>query len=146
MIGETAVSCARRWIGTPYVHQASTLGAGCDCLGLLRGVWREVLGDEPEHIPAYTFDWSEVDQEERLWVAARRHLIARPKANEQEGDVILLRMRSGSVAKHLGIQGRVGRRASFIHAYVGHGVVENSLTLPWRRRIVARFEFPKEIG
>ena len=34
------VAEARMWIGTPYVHQASALGAGCDCLGLVRGVWR----------------------------------------------------------------------------------------------------------
>ena len=31
---------ARDWIGTPYQHQASLKGAGCDCLGLVRGVWR----------------------------------------------------------------------------------------------------------
>ncbi|MEM1422329.1 MAG: peptidase P60, partial [Pseudomonadota bacterium] len=31
---------ASRWIGTPYRHQASLRGVGCDCLGLLRGVWR----------------------------------------------------------------------------------------------------------
>ena len=29
-----------RWIGTPYRHQASLKGVGCDCLGLVRGVWR----------------------------------------------------------------------------------------------------------
>jgi len=51
-------------------------------------------------------------------------------------------MRDGMVAKHLGIQGRVGADASFIHAYSGHAVVENSLTLPWARRLVARFAFP----
>jgi len=42
--------------GTPYVHQASARGAGTDCLGLLRGEWREVLGREPEHVPAYSMD------------------------------------------------------------------------------------------
>ena len=39
---------ARSWIGTPYRHQASLKGIGCDCLGLLRGVWRGVMGEEPE--------------------------------------------------------------------------------------------------
>jgi len=42
---------ARSWIGTPYVHQASVKGVGCDCLGLLRGVWRELVGAEPEKMP-----------------------------------------------------------------------------------------------
>ena len=39
---------ARAWIGTPYRHQASLKGVGCDCLGLIRGVWRAVMGEEPE--------------------------------------------------------------------------------------------------
>ena len=56
---EACVAEARRWIGTPYLHQASVRGAGCDCLGLLRGVWRAVYGSEPEAVPAYTADWSE---------------------------------------------------------------------------------------
>ena len=42
---------ARSWIGTPYQHQASAKGAGCDCLGLVRGVWRALWGDEPEIAP-----------------------------------------------------------------------------------------------
>jgi hypothetical protein len=58
--------------------------------------------------------------------------------------VILFRMREGSVAKHLGIVAETGARATFIHAYSGHGVVETALSAPWRRRIVARFQFPEE--
>ncbi|MGA8997361.1 MAG: peptidase P60, partial [Pseudolabrys sp.] len=38
------VAETRRWIGTPYRHQASLIGVGCDCLGLVRGVWRAVVG------------------------------------------------------------------------------------------------------
>jgi NlpC/P60 family putative phage cell wall peptidase len=47
----TIVAEARSWIGTPYRHQASLKGVGCDCLGLVRGVWRAVLGAEPEAVP-----------------------------------------------------------------------------------------------
>ena len=42
---DAIVAAARGWIGTPYVHQASVKGLGCDCLGLLRGLWREMAGD-----------------------------------------------------------------------------------------------------
>lgn len=45
------VEIARRWIGTPYHHQASLKGVGCDCLGLVRGVYRELCGAEPEPMP-----------------------------------------------------------------------------------------------
>ena len=144
--GEKVVATARRWVGTPYVHQSAVEGAGSDCLGLLRGVWREVLGAEPEAIPAYSMDWSEPQGDERLWAAAARHLVAKRLGDAAPGDVILFRMRHGAVAKHLGIQGRVGADASFVHAYTGHGVVESPLSTPWQRRIVARFEFPEEIS
>ena len=32
--------------------------------------------------------------------------------------------------------------ARFIHAYSGHSVSESALTVPWARRIAARFSFP----
>ena len=142
-LGAEAVTIARGWIGTPYRHQASRLGAGADCLGLLRGVWRGLYGGEPEAVPAYTQDWSEPSGEEALWQAARRHLIALAPGVPAPGDVLLFRMRRGSVAKHLGLaaQGRHG--PTFIHAYSGHGVVESPLSAPWVRRIAARFQFPE---
>ena len=140
-VGARAVAIARDWLGTPYQHQASVRGAGTDCLGLLRGMWRGLYGAEPEVIPAYTSDWSEPAREELLWAAAARHLVV--AGAEAPGQVLLFRMRDGAVAKHLGILARVGAEASFIHAYTGHGVVESPLSEPWRRRIVARFQFPE---
>jgi NlpC/P60 family putative phage cell wall peptidase len=38
------VAIARGWLGTPYRHQASLKGVGCDCLGLVRGVYAEAYG------------------------------------------------------------------------------------------------------
>ena len=133
---------ARSWIGTPYLHQASCKGAGTDCLGLLRGIWRELYGVEPEIIPPYTPDWSEPQREERLLTAARRHLIEKPCSAMAPGDVLLFRMRDGCVAKHLGIVGQSGAAPTFIHAYSGHGVIENALSAPWRRRVAGCFAFP----
>ena len=138
------VTQARLWLGTPYVHQASTLGAGSDCLGLLRGVWRGVIGPEPEDVPPYTMDWSEAEGHEDLLSAARRWLVEKPQgAPLMAGDVVVFRMRAGLVAKHLGIVSASGPQARFIHAYTGHGVVENALSDPWVRRLAGRFEFPK---
>lgn len=138
---DAIVDEARSWIGTPYVHQCSTKGQGCDCLGLLRGVWRGLIGPEPEVAPSYSADWSEASGEERLWWAAARHL--RQVENPEAGDVLLFRMQTGSVAKHLAIL--ASHKAGYptiIHAYSGHGVVETPLTRGWSRRIVSGFEFP----
>ncbi|MGR3542444.1 MAG: NlpC/P60 family protein [Hasllibacter sp.] len=132
---------AREWIGTPYLHQASLRGVGCDCLGLIRGVWRARHGAEPEAPPAYTADWGEPAREELLHSAALRHL--RPAAVPAEGDVLLFRMRAGAAAKHLGIAARGPGGPTFVHAYSGHGVLESALTGPWARRVVARFAWPE---
>ncbi|MFC4670339.1 peptidase [Seohaeicola nanhaiensis] len=140
MSGAEIVALARGWIGTPYRHQASCLGAGCDCLGLVRGVWRGLYGAEPEVPPPYAPDWSEAQREEALWAAAQRHLTA--VQTLAPGRVLLFRMRETSVAKHLGILAQVGPGASFVHAYSRVGVVESALSAPWARRVVAIFDFP----
>ena len=143
MIALHVVAEARSWIGTPYLHQASVKGAGADCLGLLRGIWRSLYLQEPEPVPPYTDDWAEPDHREVLLLAARRWLLEKPVARQASGDVLLFRMRSGSIAKHLGVQSLAGPEPRFIHAYTGHGVVENALSQPWCRRIAARFAFPE---
>ena len=143
MSGARVIAEARRWLGTPYVHQASCRGVGCDCLGLLRGVWRDMLGPEPEAVPSYTRDWSEASGQEALWAAALRWL--RPAGPElRDGDILLFRMREGAVAKHLGFAATGAAGPTVIHAYTGHGVVESPLSVAWSRRIVARFRFPFE--
>ena len=146
MSGDAVLAAARGWIGTPYVHQASARGAGTDCLGLLRGIWRELHGAEPAEVPAYTPDWSEPGRDEVLWRAARAHLVEKRLVERAAGDVLLFRMRDGSVAKHLGILAEVGATPSFVHAYSGHGVVESPLSEPWIRRIVSCFDFPIRRG
>lgn len=143
IVDAEVVAAARRWIGTPYRHQASCAGAGTDCLGLIRGVWREVIGREPVDVPPYTLDWSETQREESLWSAAETHLLPRAKGVLDPGTVVLFRMRDGAVAKHLGIVAAAAPQLSFVHAYSGHGVIESRLTAPWRRRIVAEFAFPE---
>ena len=132
---------AREWVGTPYLHQGSLRGVGCDCLGLIRGVWRARHGAEPEAPPAYTPDWGEGPREELLLRAALRHL--RPAEAPTEGDVLLFRMRRGAAAKHLGIATLRPDGPGFVHAYSGRGVVESALTGPWARRVVARFAWPE---
>lgn len=140
--GSEIVLAARRWIGTPYHHQAATCGAGCDCLGLVRGLWRELVGAEPFAVPAYTPDWSEPQGEELLRARARDLMQEKPLAEAEPGDVVLFRMRAAGVAKHLGVLSQVGETPKFIHAYQGHGVVESPLSAPWRSRIVGCFAFP----
>ena len=97
------IKATRRWIGTPYHDQASVRGVGCDCLGLLRGVWRDVVGPEPIPVPPYSRDWGETGPVEVLAEAARAAMQELDVAEVRTGDVILFRMRAGAIAKHVGI-------------------------------------------
>jgi NlpC/P60 family putative phage cell wall peptidase len=139
------VAEARSWVGTPYRHQASIQGVGCDCLGLVRGVWRALYGDEPEAPPPYRPDWAETGGRETLLEAARRHLVEIPVSAARPGDVLLFRMSPDACLKHCAIlaDGRPGDpERRMLHAYWGRAVVESWLGPWWRRRLAHAFSFP----
>jgi NlpC/P60 family putative phage cell wall peptidase len=136
---EHIVAAARGWIGTPYRHQASLKGVGCDCLGLVRGVWRELYGEEPETAPPYAPDWAEALQRETLAEAAARHLLLVPHAAFAPGDVLLFRWRAHLPAKHAAI---VTAPDLMVHAHDGAAVTEVSIAPWWRRRLAYCFELP----
>ncbi|MGN6156983.1 MAG: NlpC/P60 family protein [Devosia sp.] len=132
------VTAARLWIGTPYRHQAATRGAGCDCLGLLRGVWRHLYGDEPLAVPPYRANWRDDRHAGALRQAADALLV--PAVGEMRpGQVLLFRLGRMSAPKHCGIATDAGR---FVHAQEGLGVIEGNLTDGWARRVAARYDFP----
>jgi NlpC/P60 family putative phage cell wall peptidase len=118
------VAEARSWAGTPYAHQAALKGVGCDCLGLVRGVWRAVYGSEPEAPPPYSRDWAEAHGRETLAEAAGRHMIPVAIDAIRPGDVLLFAMKSNSPAKHCAILTAPGR---MIHSIETHPVAEVSL-------------------
>ena len=134
------VAVARAWLGTPYHDQASLRGVGCDCLGLARGVWREVVGAESFPIPPYSRDWGETGPREVLAEGARRMMVEITPADAVPGALILFRMAPRAIAKHVGI---LTDPDSFIHSYERLGVVEEGLTPTWRRRIAFAFLFPE---
>jgi NlpC/P60 family putative phage cell wall peptidase len=151
LLRQNIVAEARAWIGTPYRHQASLKGVGCDCLGLVRGVWRAVLGPEPERTPPYAPDWAEAAGRETLAQAAARHMTAVPLTPSHPspasggrpgwgpGDVPLFRWRAGLPAKHAAI---VTEADKMVHAHDGAAVTEVAIAPWWRRRLAFVFRFP----
>ena len=132
---------ALSWVGTPYRHQGDRKGMGCDCIGLVRGVWHALYGHAAEAPGPYQPDWAEGGTEEALLHGIRRHCREKTPAIAQPGDLVLFRWRPHLPARHAGILVRDG---GFVHAYEGAGVVVRSALVPqWRRRIAAAFAFPE---
>lgn len=138
------VAIARGWLGTPYRHQASLKGVGCDCLGLVRGVYAEACGRPAETPPPYSRDWAEAARCETLIEAACRHMEQIDPLSAQAGDVLIFRLRPRAMAKHCGIisSSMPDDAIRFIHAVEGAPVCEINLSSWWRRRIAAAFRFP----
>ena len=131
---------AHRWIGTPFHHQASTFGAGTDCLGLIRGIWRALYGTEPEIVPPYAPDWAEATGRETLLEAAQRNLIEIAPTEARPGDVLLFRLKPNAPARHCAILSRNGQ---MIHAWSGYTVAEVPFDPSWQRRLSHAFRFPE---
>ncbi|WP_245412867.1 NlpC/P60 family protein [Oceaniradius stylonematis] len=134
------VAAARRWIGTPYRHQAARRGVGCDCLGLVAGVWADVYGAMPDYDRSYSADWAEsAGAGEPLLGACKARCSAVFVGDEQAGDLLVFRWSPHVAAKHLAI---MAAPAMMIHARERHAVCETALTHWWKRRLAAVFAFP----
>jgi NlpC/P60 family putative phage cell wall peptidase len=147
LTGSAIAAEARAWIGTPYRHQASLKGVGCDCLGLVRGVWRELIGPEPERPPPYAPDWAEATANETLAQIAARYMTAVPLEAFGPGDVLLFRWRANMPAKHAAIVTSCTSNgpALMVHAHDGAAVAEVAIAPWWRRRLAFAFKFPGRI-
>ena len=130
----------REWLGTPYHHQESQKGIGCDCLGLILGVRREVynVGD-PEPVPNYSPSWGDHRTDDPLLNFGEKYFL---KVKEPKiGDILLFRMRPNIAVKHCAILSDKG----IIHSYSNHVVREEHFSNWWKKRLVASFQFPEKI-
>lgn len=139
--GELVVEVARDWLGTPYRHQASRQGVGCDCLGLVRGVWRELFDEEIAPVPPYAQFSRDVDGASHLLSAAQKYLsVGSSKLNI--GQMLLFQLHPNLPPRHCGIL--VGENR-FVHAQERLGVIEVYLTPQWQRRIHSNYDFPTRV-
>lgn len=130
------VEAARSWVGTPYRHRAALRGVGCDCIGLIRGVWAEVIGEAPT-LPPYRADWRDGAHSAELRALAERWLVPGPM---EPGAVLLFRIGANPAPRHCGIFVGEGR---FVHAQERLGVVEGNLGEGWAKRVAAIYRFPE---
>jgi len=127
------------WLGTPYRHEGRRKGVGCDCIGLVLGVWQALYGAPAERPDPYAPDWDETGAE-RLLAGVGRHFREKTKDGMAAGDLLVFRWRPHLPAKHAGIL--IGQDR-FVHAYEGVAVSLSALVPQWRRRIAGVFAFPE---
>jgi NlpC/P60 family putative phage cell wall peptidase len=131
------VELANKWLNTPYHHQAAVKGVGADCLGLIRGVYRE-LGGSAEEPPPYSPAWGEADDKELLLTAAATYLSPVKYSGWKAGDVLVFRVRNALSAKHCAIAIDATR---MIHAVSERGVIVTNIGA-WEHQLAGVFMFP----
>lgn len=136
------INLTKSWIGTPYHHQESVKQVGCDCLGLVRGVYEELYQKKTGPLKPYTKDWAEDTKQETLIEAANEHLNPIKIDDRKPGDVLIFRFRKWMIAKHTAIQITPD---TMIHAIEGAKVEEVHLNKWWQRHLAAVFRFPENI-
>ncbi len=121
---EELIEEARSWIGTPFHHQASTKGAGCDCAGLVRGVGAAFGCIDPNVIMNYA-------REPNGTIERYLDKFVTVTKNPKPGDIVLFRIRR--LPQHMGF---LTDKGTIIHSYYPFGVVEHEFSDKWKQRVV----------
>ncbi len=131
------LAVAHRWIATRFAHQQSKRGVGCDCIGLIVGVARDL---EMPEAAAFASDlaiqgYSREPDPGMLLDACTRYL--NPCRDPAPGDILLFRFHAEP--QHFAL---LSAPDYIIHAYAqARRVVENRLDEVWQRRRVAAFSY-----
>jgi len=131
------VTEARRWLGTPWKHQASLRGVGTDCIGLVAGVARELGMDAAEAFErAREYHGYGREPDPRLIALGCASFLDPADAPARAGDVLVLRFRTEP--QHFALVTERG----IIHAYAqARRVVEHRIDPMWAARVVSAWSF-----
>jgi NlpC/P60 family putative phage cell wall peptidase len=136
------VAAARQWINTPYHHQAAVRGVGCDCIGLLVGVWTDLIGQLPVAPPVYSPQWHLHQKESQLLKVLKESygFVEINATTPPAGSVLCFGLEKGP-AHHAAISTGNG---TFIHSFAtARKVVEVTLDPSWRKRLHAVMDYPE---
>jgi NlpC/P60 family putative phage cell wall peptidase len=129
--GTAIVAEARRWIGTPYHHQADIMGLGVDCAMILVRIFCD-LGLVPPFDPRpYSTDWHLHRSEERYLGDVLRY--AAKVDDPQPGDIALFKF--GRCLSHSGIIESITPEIIMIHANMKAGYVERAEVRQFSERL-----------
>ena len=134
------VAEARTWIDTPFRHQGSRKGHGCDCIGFLRriGTDMDLCTEDLWGPKAAPFEgYSELPDPDKFMAALNIFMDEISLKDILYADIILFQSRVNPT--HLGLVTDEG----MIHGYLKtKKVVEHSLDTMWFRHIKTVYRFP----
>jgi len=133
---------ARSWVDTAWHHQASLRGVGCDCIGLIRGIYKNITGIEFQGIINYAQTPFFYCRDERLYPELQKHLVEIPVEDAIAGDIVTFSYRDRFPDHHLGI---IMDDGFFVHASCDPGVNRVIVTRydeQWKERTRHAFRFP----
>lgn len=146
---EAIVAEARSWVDppTPFHHQASVKGVGCDCIGLLAGVGRALqIEGAADFARAMLDEFAGYGMDPNPALLRRgcgQYLVPIARKDVRLGDVLLFTMpKAKGEPKHFGIVSRLDPMY-MVHSWAGGAkrVVENRVDAMWERRILACYRF-----
>lgn len=131
----------RKWVGTPYQHQARVLGAGVDCVQLLLAVGLPtgamVLDDEFARNKEW-HNYSRTPNPRALMAFCDRYLHRIPKESFKLADILVFAWRP-HMPQHFGIVSSWEPKR-MIHAYSSvQWCAEHSFDHEWKDRHVASY-------
>lgn len=141
------VACAQKWIGTRFAHQGrvcktsqNNLG-GCDCLGLLIGISRDLQLRTQEGKLIYKMDQRDYGimtrNDTKLYDALSA--IFKQTTSANKGDIVLLSMYKWP--SHLAILSHSASPMRMVHACSTAGmVIERVCDKKWLQKIYAVFD------
>ncbi|MDD3370758.1 MAG: peptidase P60 [Alphaproteobacteria bacterium] len=135
-----AVVEARTWLNTPFQHQGCLKGVACDCIGLVKGVGMALglVDYDPASETARRFaSYSMQPNSQKMREGLATWLVPIPVSDTTLADILF--MAWGREPQHVALITDMG----IIHSYSTVGrVVEHSLDVHWKRRIVAAYRYP----
>lgn len=125
------------WVGTPYHPQASLKGIGCDCVGLIKGIWNEIYqAPVPSAYQTLNLPNNGLTPYQTIENIFETLFILKSITTVGAGDIMLFRMTSKGHA-HTGIYTPSG---GIIHALEKSGVVyEKTLPLSLKKRWISTY-------
>lgn len=141
--GQDIVTQARSWLGTRFHHQGRVKATqehkgGCDCIGLVIGVLKELDIHGRDGTPLWQYDqtgYGKFPDGQALQQALRKHLHIIPEEQLQPGDIALFLFEEEP--QHVVIISDYEDGLGMIHCYASaRKVVEHRMDTLWQGRLV----------